>query len=70
MTIMLDLTDDEAKALATVIRRFAPEDAGRLEIDPTPQFCAAWYAAIDKLSPQLPSVPSETAPGGAEAIHC
>ena len=45
-TVMLSMTDEEAHALASVIREIAPEHHG---VDPQ-----MWYAASDKLSSQLP----------------
>jgi hypothetical protein len=43
--VTLDLTDTEAVALATVIRGLRPPD----------DFAAAWFRALDQLSPQLPT---------------
>ena len=43
---MVTMTDEEAHALASIIRAIAPESHG---VDPQ-----MWYAALDKLSPQLP----------------
>jgi len=43
---MVTMTDEEAHALASVIREITPECHG---VDPH-----LWYAALDKLSPQLP----------------
>ena len=43
---MVTMTDEEAYALASVIRGIAPESHN---VDPQ-----RWYAALDKLSPQLP----------------
>jgi hypothetical protein len=50
VTITMQLDEDAAAALATVIRAAAPEDYGA---DPK-----AWYRAIDQLSPQLPATPT------------
>jgi hypothetical protein len=48
VTILMQLDDAAAAALAAVIRAAAPEDYGA---DPK-----AWYRAIDQLSPQLPAI--------------
>ena len=53
-TVSLNLDDAAAIALATVIRRLAPEDHG---VDPK-----AWYRALDQLSPQLPATFTQREP--------
>lgn len=45
MIVTMTLTDEEALALATVLRGLRPPDG----------LVAAWYGALDKLSPQLPA---------------
>lgn len=45
VTITAALTHEEAVALAKVIRVFSPR----------PEIATAWYGALDKLSPQLPT---------------
>lgn len=44
MKLTVELTEEEAMAFATVIRRQLPP----------PEISKAWYQAIDKISPQLP----------------
>jgi hypothetical protein len=44
MEISADLTASEAAAFASVVRGLRPPD----------EIAAAWFAALDKISPQLP----------------
>lgn len=50
--IAAELTYEEAYAFAKVIRRIVPVQA-MIHVDDVDK--AAWYRAIDKISPQLPA---------------
>jgi hypothetical protein len=59
MKITIDLDNDAAIALATIIRRLTPDDyADALRARGVEG--QAWYRALDALSPHLPEEPPKT----------
>jgi hypothetical protein len=55
LTITLTLDEAAAIALATVVRRLTPEDYGAALAERGVD-AAAWWRALDALSPQLPDL--------------